>query len=479
MKKMTALLLALLLTLSLCAFTPAMAAELGDPTGVTISLWHARSTGANYDQLTAAIKEFNETNPYGITVEEVFQGNNDEVAQKTMTAIAGRTAPTLTTLTVTYITEFATNGVLADMSGYAERDKESYPMDNYLDALLEFSYYDGQLISFPYCRSTAVFYYNKAMFEAAGYTEAPKTMEDLAVACKAIIEKNEGVDGLSFGNNDWFYYNKAMFEAAGYTEAPKTMEDLAVACKAIIEKNEGVDGLSFGNNDWFIGNFLVQLGSTEIDADDQGMTCLEDGSMLKVLSSWKGWIDDGWCIAPTVATAATNIRELFYQGKLACFLESSGGMTNILRLSRENGVDAGVAYLPYLAEGKPACPAGGTNLAVLASATPNEQAAAWEFIKFLGSDAQSADNAIASGYLPITKSAAETDVLKAYWAEKPEYKVAFDQLNENGHDYPFSVHLSEVKTAIENPCSMLIIDGSITPEEALKSIQKNAAQIEW
>lgn len=432
MKKMTALLLALLLTLSLCAFTPAMAADLGDPTGVTISLWHARSTGANYDQLTAAIKEFNDTNPYGITVEEVFQGNNDEVAQKTMTAIAGRTAPTLTTLTVTYITEFATNGVLADMSGYAERDKESYPMDNYLDALLEFSYYDGQLISFPYCRSTAV-----------------------------------------------FYYNKAMFEAAGYTEAPKTMEDLAVACKAIIEKNEGVDGLSFGNNDWFVGNFLVQLGSTEIDADDQGMTCLEDGSMLKVLSSWKGWIDDGWCIAPTVATAATNIRELFYQGKLACFLESSGGMTNILRLSRENGVDAGVAYLPYLAEGKPACPAGGTNLAVLASATPNEQAAAWEFIKFLGSDAQSADNAIASGYLPITKSAAETDVLKAYWAEKPEYKVAFDQLNENGHDYPFSVHLSEVKTAIENPCSMLIIDGSITPEEALKSIQKNAAQIEW
>lgn len=432
MKKMTALLLALLLTLSLCAFTPAMAAELGDPTGVTISLWHARSTGANYDQLTAAIKEFNETNPYGITVEEVFQGSNDEVAQKTMTAIAGRTAPTMTTLTVTYITEFATNGVLADMSGYAERDKESYPMDNYLDALLEFSYYDDQLISFPYCRSTAV-----------------------------------------------FYYNKAMFEAAGYTEAPKTMEDLAVACKAIIEKNEGVDGLCFGNNDWFIGNFLVQLGSTEIDADDQGMTCLEDGSMLKVLSSWKGWIDDGWCIPPTVSSAATNIRELFYQGKLACFLESSGGMTNILRLSRENGVDVGVAYLPYLAEGKPACPAGGTNLAVLASATPNEQAAAWEFIKFLGSDAQSADNAIASGYLPITKSAAETDVLKAYWAEKPEYKVAFDQLNENGHDYPFSVHLSEVKTAIENPCSMLIIDGSITPEEALKSIQKNAAQVEW
>lgn len=430
MKKLFTTLLIVLMLMTLAM--PMVAEELGDPTGVEISLWHARGTGKNYDQLAAAVAKFNETNEYGITVNEVFQGQNAEVAAATMTAIAGNNAPTLTTLTVAYITEFATNGVLADMTPYAERDAQTYPMDNYLDAMLEFSYYDGELISFPYCRSTAVFYYNKDLFAEAGYEEAPKTIDELEAACKAI--------------------------RAAHSE---------------------VDGFCFSNDDWYIGNFLVQLGSSEVDADDSGMSCLEDGTMLKVLQAWKSWVDDGWCVPPTVTAAATNMREAFYQGKLACFMESSGGMANILKLSAESGINVGVAYLPYMAEGVAAAPAGGTNIGVIASASADERAAAWEFIKFLGSDEQSANNAMLTGYLPTTKSAANNEKIIAYWNDNPSYKVAFDQLNENGHDFPFSTHLAEVGTAIKSACSSLIIDGTITPEEALKNIVRDASMIDW
>ncbi len=432
MKKLVALLLTLVLVSSMAVIPAALADDLGNPEGVTISLWHARSTGKNYDQLVKAVAQFNATNKYGITVEEVFQGGNAETAEATMTAIAGNNAPTMTTLTVLYVTQFATNYVLADMNPYAERDADSFSVDNYLSALLEFSYYDDMLISFPYCRSTAV-----------------------------------------------FYYNKDMFAAAGYDEVPATMEELTEALKVIMAQNEGVDGLCFNNDTWYIDNFLVQLGTSEIDKGGVTMSCLEDGSMLKVLTYWKDWIDAGWCIPPTVTSAATNMREAFYQGKLACFFESSGGMANILSLSAENGINVGVAYLPYLSEGKAAAPAGGTNIAVLASASADEQAAAWEFIKFLASDEQSADNSMSTGYLPITKSSATAEDMVAYWAENPSYKAAFDQLNEIGHDFPFSTYLSEVATAITTVTSQLIIDGTITPEEALNAIQKNASMIEW
>lgn len=428
MKKTLALILAVLMMFSLMSIT---ASADGDPTGTTITFWHARSSGVNYDQLLAAIERFNSTNEYGITVEEAYQGSNKETATAVMTAIAGGNAPTMCTLTVNYVTEFANNGVLADMSGYAERDADTFDVGNYLDALTEFSYGpDGELISFPYCRSTAVFYYN--------------------------------VD---------------MFKDAGYDEAPETMEELAEACKAIMAKNEGVDGFCFNNDDWYIGNFLVGLGSNETEAD--GMACIEDGTLETVLTAWKSWVEDGWCIPPTVTDATTNMREQFYQGKLACFFESSGGMANILKASKEANINCGVAYLPYLEAGKAAAPAGGTNIGILASASDAEQAAAWEFIKFLASDAESADNSMASGYVPVTKSSAEDPSIVEYWAENPSYKTAFDQLNEIGHDFPMVSALPDVEKLLESACSSMIIDGSLSAEEALEQIKTEAALIDF
>ena len=84
-----------------------------------------------------------------------------------------------------------------------------------------------------------------------------------------------------------------------------------------------------------------------------------------------------------------------------------------------------------------------------------------------------------TGYLPTTRSAATTSQMTDYWKEQPEYKVAYNQLSEIGHDFPFSTHLAEVKTAIQNAVGTLIQDQSCTPEEALESIQKEASLIDW
>ena len=91
--------LSLVLTILLCASISVLAqvpAVVTEP--ITIQIWHTRGAGANGDQIAAAVEEFNATNPYGITVEEVYQGNYVNTLAKTMQSLAAGTNPELVVL---------------------------------------------------------------------------------------------------------------------------------------------------------------------------------------------------------------------------------------------------------------------------------------------------------------------------------------------------------------------------------------------
>lgn len=402
-----------------------LAEEKGTDTNetITIELWHSRPTGKHYDQLMKSIEEFNETNDKNIVVEEVYQGDYVTCAAKTLQGIPAGTNPILTTLTITGFTELASNDALTDLTELAERD--GIDMENFSEALMEFSYYDDKLYSIPYLRSTAVFYYNKDLFLEAGYENAPETLSELEDACTKIVEANE--------------------DTAGF--------ELLI-------------------NDWYINTFLKQMGAHYIDEDDQGMSCLEDGSLLKFFTDWSNWVEAGWCEKPNVTDAASYMKEQFFQGKLACFLDSSANIGDIFKTCEESDINVGVAAIPYYDEGVCTAPTGGSNVVIIgANHSDEEIEAAWEFIKFLVADENQYDNAVTTGYLPVTYSAAESEDMKAFYEENPQNKVAFDTIAEFGHDYPFSIHLSETKTLFQSVASSLIIDGTMTPEEAIEELQ--------
>ncbi len=159
---------------------------------VTIQIWHSRGTGKNADMLTASIKEFNETNTLGITVEEVYQGSNyNQVLSKTLQAINAGTQPEIVVLSFAGLPYLAEQGVMVDMKPYIERD--GIDMSNFIPALLEgYSYYGDQIVSLPYIRSAALYYYNKTMFDAAG-VEAPKTIEELVSIAPKLTDTAKGL----------------------------------------------------------------------------------------------------------------------------------------------------------------------------------------------------------------------------------------------------------------------------------------------
>lgn len=251
---------------------------------ITIQIWHTRAAGANGDQIANAIAEFNATNPYGITVEEVYQGNYVDTLAKTMQSLAAGTNPELVLLErAAGVPVMASQEVLLDMTPYAERD--GFDLSNVPPVLLKYSYYNDQLISMPYIRSTPLFYYNKALFAEAGFDEAPTKIEDLITVGQRMTRQEDG---------QTVVYGFELLNDPG----------------------------------WFIQNMLYQLGSNLVSADGMSTPSLEDGTMLKALTAWRDWIDEGWTCPPTVTRGEATMKDLFNQGKIASYFASSGGMTD-------------------------------------------------------------------------------------------------------------------------------------------------------
>ncbi len=430
MRKLLALLLATVLMLSL---VPAALAQGAAP--ITIELWHTRGSGANAEAMTTQVKTFNETvgKEKGIQVVDTFQGGYVDALTKYMNAVAAGEPPELVVLErAAGVPVMAEEGVLADLTPYVEAS--GLDMDNFAQILLAYSYdSEGKLIALPYIRSTPVLYYNKTMLDAAGLT-APATIDEMIEAGRKLYKKDE-----------------ATGEAQVY-------------------------GFELHNDPaWFLQNWLVQLGSNMFSEDGLTVPALEDGTMLKVFTAWRSWVDEGWC-APFVSTNATDVMtELFMNNKLGMFFQSSGSMANILKQAEAAGIEVGVSFLPTW--DKPAAPTGGGNISIIERGNSKEAIdAAWEFMYFLMSNEQVAYNSITSGYLPTTKTSVETQAMKDHWAARPQYKVPFEQLNI-AQEIPYSPYKSDVETAWRQVCSLLIQDRSIDAQQAVDQLAEECSVI--
>lgn len=402
--------------------TAKTAVEVTEP--ITITLWHASGTGANGDYMDALVKAFNETNEYDITVKTMYVAGYDALFSKVSTALAGNEAPELAVFADQAIPILYSKGVFADMSAYVERD--NFDISNFIPATKEYVEQEGQIITFPFSRSTPVLMYNKDIWATAGLTPSADLTE-LYSQAQQITKANPKVYG--FGTFiDPFYFQEPYVRSLG---------------------SEG----------------LLEDGG-------ESPAALDDGNLETVLSDWLAGIEAGYIAAPSVTDAQTKLREQFYNGELASFVGSSGGLVNVLEKAEESGVNVGVTYYPSYGGEASGC--GGCNMAVIGKGKSDQQiAAAWEFIKFMSSDEWVVERAISTGYIPTTYTAAETEEMQSYWAEHPEYKVAYEQI-EWARCATWSVNLQEYNKYLNTAFSYVIQDKSMTPKEAAAYLEKQA-----
>jgi len=399
---------------------------------VSLTLWHALTSDPQKAALEAAVKKFNETNGKGITITPVVQGNYTQLYQKTLGAIQAGALPEIVHAYESQVADYQKAAVVIDLEPYMNSktnglDKASQDdiYKPYFDTN-RFPQYGNQLLSFPFTKSLALMYTNLDVLKAAGITSAPATWADWEKAVIATTKKDASGKTTQYGY-------------AGTSDAS------------------------------YFNAMVLSNGGKLMSAD--GKTVAWDGKEgLAVLQMLKRLYDGGYAYTPT----GFDWQNDFGQNKLA-FTFASTSSRPFIAAAMKTPVNWQVAAPPQTGTTSPATVMFGANVAVFKS-TPQKQLASWLFIKWFSEQANTAEWATKSYYMPVRKSAANDEALKAYWTKTdPQGKQAFDAVPTSIPE-PNVRGQQDIRDVLLN-MYVSVMTGKATPEQALKDAATKANQI--
>ncbi|PWW34676.1 MULTISPECIES: ABC transporter substrate-binding protein [Paenibacillus] len=362
-----------------------------------------------------------------IKVKPVYTGNYGDNTIKIQAGVQAKQPPDVAVMMSTELYSMMDTDAIIPLDDFIAKDAD-YNKDDFYPAFVEDTQADGHTYSVPFQRSTIILYYNKDMFKAAGLDpNKPPTNWDELVEYAGKLNR-DGHTGLEIPGNDDSYW---MFQMLARQNASDPKQSIMGddGRKANFSTPENVEALQF----W-----------------------LDLSRKYKVMP--EGVID--WAATPTD----------FIEGKTAMMMHTSGNLTNVKTNAK---FDFGVAFAP--ANKQYGSPTGGGNLYIFKDTTPEKQAAAWEFAKYMTAPEQAALFSSSSGYVGVRKSAYDTEAMKAYTDEFPQALVARDQLQYAFRELSTHNH-GKVSSALTNQIQSALA-GKIDAAGALKAAQEVADRV--
>ena len=390
----------------------------------TISFWHSMG-GVNGQAIDTLVKKFNDENEYGITVEAEYQGSYDDALNKLKSAQIGNMGADLV-----QVYEIGTRFMIE--SGWIVPMQSMVNADEYDTSVLEpnlAAYYtiNDMLYSMPFNSSTPLMYYNKDMFDAAGITEIPDSLEAIAQIGDKLLDGG-AQEVMSLGIYGWFF-----------------------------EQFIGKQGLEYANN----GNGRTEA-ATAVAFD-------ENGAAANILNEWKNLYDLGY--APNVGKGGDAGLADFSAGKSAITLGSTASLKQILQ-DVDGKFEVGTAYFPKVrSPDEGGVSIGGASLWALDNNDPKKLRATWEFVKFLISPESQAFWNAETGYFPVNVDAHDEDVFKENIEKYPQFETAIDQLHDSAPQYAGALLsvFSEARAIVESEIESML-NGNETVDEAVDSM---------
>lgn len=390
----------------------------------TISFWHSMG-GVNGQAIDTLVQKFNDENEYGITVEAEYQGSYDDALNKLKSAQIGNMGADLV-----QVYEIGTRFMIE--SGWIVPMQSMVNADEYDTSVLEpnlAAYYtiNDMLYSMPFNSSTPLMYYNKDMFDAAGITEIPDSLEAIAQIGDKLLDSG-AQEVMSLGIYGWFF-----------------------------EQFIGKQGLEYANN----GNGRTEA-ATAVAFD-------ENGAAANILNEWKNLYDLGY--APNVGKGGDAGLADFSAGKSAITLGSTASLKQILQ-DVDGKFEVGTAYFPKVkSTDEGGVSIGGASLWALDNNDPKKLRATWEFVKFLISPESQAFWNAETGYFPVNVDAHDEDVFNKNIEKYPQFETAIDQLHDSAPQYAGALLsvFSEARAIVESEIESML-NGNETVDEAVDSM---------
>ena len=146
---------------------------------------------------------------------------------------------------------------------------------------------------------------------------------------------------------------------------------------------------------------------------------------------------------------------------------------NLANISQNADFEFGTAFLP--GHKRVAATTGGGNFYISSGLSEERVQAAWKFIKFATATERAAQWSLDTGYVATRESCFETDLIKNYYEELPQAKVAYEQIPMSKPELT-TYNAAEIWRVLNDNIQSAVV-GDATPEEALKNAQEQATEI--
>jgi len=278
----------------------------------------------------------------------------------------------------------------------------------------EYPGYGEKMFSFPFCKSVLMMYYNREVLAAAGIEQPPETWDEFFEQCKQ-VKKRTG----------------------------KPAYAVSVDCSTI-------DG------------WVYSMGGDVFDGTQSLFDSPEAIAVFELLEALA--TND---LAYQIAEGSYDDEVALTQGDIAFAFRSSSARTAVGRLMGGYNDRWGMARIPQADPGDPRTVLYGPNICIF-NTTPEQQRAAWEFVKYFTSAETSVRWALGTGYLPIRKSASGSKAMQKFWGEWACNRAAFDCL-------PFAK--SEPRVAGWQEVRLLVAKAATEVLTGLKSARQAALDL--
>lgn len=354
--------------------------------GLQLSLWHAFPSPLA-ELLNAHVAQFNGDNPWGITVRAEKQADYGTLFEATSAALSAETAPSLVAALPEHIRAWEADGGVTDLAPYFGDSAYGYAPEDQADFPAPFLAQDRlgeQLLGMPAQRSARLLFYNETWGRLLDFSGPPLSAADFTrQACAANSSFHRDSDQANDGYGGWIVDT-----------------DYQSVLAWIYAQGGGVyadDAYTFET--------------------DQNQAALE--YLKKLYDSNCAWLS----AEPSTYDQFAGRRALLTTGDLS---ELEAQTEAFARASADTAGDRWTV-MAFPGEGDPSIVAYGPSYAVLKS-TPEQELAAWLFIRWLLEPERQEQWVRVSGLFPLRTSA--LTLLSDYSSAHPQWAAAVGLLDE-------------------------------------------------
>jgi multiple sugar transport system substrate-binding protein len=320
--------------------------------------------------------------------------------------------------------QFAGNGYISDLS---DRFKDS---DEFLPGPMEAMKFEDGIFGVPWYTDAGLLYYRKDLLEKAGFSEPPKTWDELRQQAQKVMQD----EGTKFG----FVFQGAEYEGG--------------VCNGL--------------------EYVWTHGGDVLDPNDPSKVVVESPESVAALTTERAMIEDGVTTRAVLQFMEDQSHGAFVRGD-SVFLRNWPYVYALLSDPKESEIkpdQVGIAAIPT-GGAQSASALGGWNFLVNAASEKQDQA--WEFIQWMTAPEQLKRNALEGSKLPVRRELYEDqDILD----KVPVARLGKNVIIDNSRPRPVSPLYSDISLEMAEKFNASLA-GEMSPEDAVATLQKEVSNI--